>query len=173
MSAAAPVFCSEEVLTYRRSLTPFAPGEGLVLDEAYRLAHLPLVAPDHPGVIAAMPGRFYERGRHSRVVSLVLPVPYPDLAAAPAYAALNTELRAAPFAHKIAWDVATRRRVDTLERMASSRGRAKEEGGAAASETGIASASSEEEEEEEEEEDLTSGEDIHSHLMARAGTSHA
>ncbi|TNC15118.1 hypothetical protein FF100_06020 [Methylobacterium terricola] len=110
MGAAAPVFCPDAVLAYRRSLTPFAPGEGLVLDEAYRRAHLPLVAPDHPGVIAATPGRFYENGRHPRVVSLVLPVPYRDLAAAPAYAALDRELRAAPFAHKIAWDVAARRR---------------------------------------------------------------
>lgn len=103
----APVFCPDEVLAYRRSLTPFAPGEGLVLDEAYRLAHLPLVAPDHPGVIPAREGRYYQRGRHPRVVSLVLPVP--DLAAAPAYAALDAELRTAPFAHKIAWDVAARR----------------------------------------------------------------
>ncbi|WP_208642256.1 hypothetical protein [Methylobacterium terrae] len=107
---AAPAFCPDEVLAYRRSLTRFAPGEGLALDEAYRLAHLPLVAPGHPGVIPAREGRSYEHGRHPRVVSLVLPVPHADLAAAPAYLELDRALRGAPFAGKIAWDVAARRR---------------------------------------------------------------
>ncbi|GJD63897.1 hypothetical protein [Methylobacterium frigidaeris] len=110
MSAAAPVFCPDDALAYRRSRTRFVPGEGLILDETYRLAHLPLVAPDHPGVIPSKEGRSYARGRHPRVVSLVLPVPHARLAAAPAYAALERELRAAPFAHKIAWDIAARRR---------------------------------------------------------------
>ncbi|AWN55312.1 hypothetical protein [Methylobacterium sp. 17Sr1-1] len=108
-ATAAPVFCSDDALAYRRSRTRFAPGEGLVLDEAYRLAHLPLVAPDHPAVIPAKVGRYYARGRHPRVVSLVLPVPQASLAAAPAHAELERELRVAPFAHKIAWDVAARR----------------------------------------------------------------
>lgn len=106
---ATPVFCPDDVLAYRRSRTRFAPGEGLVLDEAYRLAHLPLVAPGHPAVIPAREGRFYDHGRHPRVVSLVLPVPQALLAAAPAHAALERELRAAPFGRKIAWDVAARR----------------------------------------------------------------
>ncbi|UHC16373.1 hypothetical protein LRS73_28655 [Methylobacterium currus] len=106
---AAPVFCPDDALAYRRSRTRFAPGEGLVLDEAYRLAHLPLVAPGHPGVIPSREGRDYDRGRHPRVVSLVLPVPQARLAAAPAHAELERDLRAAAFAHKIAWDVAARR----------------------------------------------------------------
>jgi hypothetical protein len=108
-ASAAPVFRSDDTLAYRRSRTHFVPGQGLALDEAYRLAHLPLVAPDHPGVIPAREGRYYVRGRHPRVVSLVLPVPWISLAAAPAHAELERELRAAPFARKIAWDVAARR----------------------------------------------------------------
>lgn len=106
----APVFCPDDRLAYRRSRTRFVPGQGLALDEAYRLAHLPLVAPGHPGVIPATEGRHYTSGRHPRVVSLVLPVPHAALDAAPAHAALERDLRAAPFAHKIAWDVAARRR---------------------------------------------------------------
>ncbi len=109
MVDAAPVFCPDDALAYDRSRTVFVPGQGLALDEAYRLAHLPLVAPDHPGVIPAREGRYYSRGRHPRVVSLVLRVPQACLAAAPAHAALERDLRAAPFAHKIAWDVAARR----------------------------------------------------------------
>ncbi|TGD96961.1 hypothetical protein [Methylobacterium nonmethylotrophicum] len=107
--AAAPVLCPDDILAYRHSRTRFVPGQGLLLDEAYRLAHLPLVSPDHPGVIPWREGRFYERGRHPRVVSLVLPIPQAALAAAPAYAALERDLREAPFARKIAWDVAARR----------------------------------------------------------------
>ncbi len=106
---AAPVFCPDDGLAYHRSRTRFAPGEGLVLDEAYRLAHLPLVAPDHPGVIPTKEGRSYDRGRHPRVVSLVLPVPWVRLAAAPAHAALERDLRTAAFARKVAWGVAARR----------------------------------------------------------------
>lgn len=78
-------------------------GEGLALDEAYRLAHLPLVAPQHPKAIARLPDKPYDMGRHSKVVSLVLPVPDIDHL-------LEAELRAQPFAHKIAWDIAARRR---------------------------------------------------------------
>lgn len=113
MAVAAPVFCQDDALAYDRSRTVFVPGHGLALDESYRLAHLPLVAPDHPGVILEREGCYYARGRHPRVVSLVLPVQDGDLAAAPAYAALDRELQAAPFAGKIAWDVAARR-VDRL-----------------------------------------------------------
>ncbi|MCF4129445.1 hypothetical protein [Methylobacterium sp. SyP6R] len=109
MADAAPVFCPDGALAYDRSRTVFVPGRGLALDESYRLAHLPLVAPDHPGVIPTRENRYYTRGRHPRVVSLVLPVPQAHLAAAPAHAALERDLRAAPFAHKIAWEVAARR----------------------------------------------------------------
>lgn len=79
------------------------PGTGFTLDEAYRLAHLPLVAPNHPKVIVAKPGTAYESGRHGKTLSLVLPVPDIDHL-------LEPELKAAPFAAKIAWDIAKRRR---------------------------------------------------------------
>ncbi|KAA2237114.1 hypothetical protein [Salinarimonas soli] len=102
-------FCHDDELAYRRSRTPSSPGEGLALDEPYRLAHLPLVAPAHPDVIAAKPGRSYDMGRHERIFSLVLPVPHEALAASEGYQALEAELRAAPFAHKLAWDILPRR----------------------------------------------------------------
>ena len=97
------LLCDDDDLGYRASRTRFRPGTAFALDEAYRLAHLPLVAPHHPKVIAARPGTSYEMGRHSKVISLVLPVPDIDLL-------LQAELRAEPFAAKIAWDVAARRR---------------------------------------------------------------
>ena len=74
------------------------------------MAHLPLVAPHHPGIIARKDGTFYDRGRHERVVSLVLPVPGGRLRESAAYRALEDELRSSPFAAKIAWDIVDRRR---------------------------------------------------------------
>ena len=54
-------------------------------------------------MIARKPGTAYERGRHGKTMSLVLPVPDVDHL-------LEAELRAAPFAAKIAWDIVPRRR---------------------------------------------------------------
>ena len=85
-------------------------GERLILDEAYRLAHLPLVAPDHPSVIRTREGSSYVMGRHDRVFSLVLPISGDLLHRSPAYGALNEALRASPFSHKIAWDLLDRRK---------------------------------------------------------------
>lgn len=102
-----PVFCEDDELGYRRSLTDFT--TPLTLDDSYRLAHLPLVAPEHPGIIHRREGKFYEMGRHPVVYSLVLPVEDRALRASPAFLALEAELRAAPFAGKIAWDILPKR----------------------------------------------------------------
>lgn len=107
-ATSAPIFCEDDVLGYRRSLTDFT--SPLTLDESYRLAHLPLVTPEHPSVIARREGKFYEMGRHPVVYSLVLPVEDGALRASPAFLALEAELKAAPFAGKIAWDILPKRR---------------------------------------------------------------
>ncbi len=109
-STPAYVFCEDSELGYERSRTRFTSAEGLLLDETYRLAHLPLVAPDHPQVIAAREGSSYVMGRHERVFSLVLPVPGDALVQAPAYRDLDEAMRAASFAGKIAWSLLDRRR---------------------------------------------------------------
>jgi len=103
-------FCDDDSLAYLRSRTSFVAGGGLAFDEAYRLAHLPLVAPAHPLAIATRPGTPYAMGRHPRVFSLVLPVAHDVLGGSAAYRALDAALRAAPFAPKLAWHVAERRR---------------------------------------------------------------
>ncbi len=103
-------FCADDELAYGRNRTCFEPGAGMLLDAAYRLAHLPLVAPTHPRVIATRDGTFYAMGRHPRAYSLVLPVSADALEASPAYQALDAELRAAPFARKVAWHILDRRR---------------------------------------------------------------
>lgn len=107
-------FCGDDELGYARSRTTFVAGQGLAFDDAYRLAHLPLVAPGHPLAIAARagtpPSPDYTMGRHARVFSLVLPVADDLLAQSAAYRALDAALRAAPFAPKLAWHAAERRR---------------------------------------------------------------
>ncbi|BCB19613.1 2'-5' RNA ligase family protein [Bosea sp. ANAM02] len=100
-------FCEDDELGYRRSLTDFT--SPLTLDESYRLAHLPLVAPAHPGVVARREGKFYEMGRHPAVYSLVLPVADTALRSSHAFLALEAELKATPFAGKIAWDILPKR----------------------------------------------------------------
>jgi hypothetical protein len=109
-SPPAHVFCEDSELGYERSRTRFISGEGLILDETYRLAHLPLIAPDHPRVIRTREGSSYVMGRHDRVFSLVLPISGDLLFGSPAYRELNEALRASPFAHKIAWDLLDRRK---------------------------------------------------------------
>ena len=103
-------FCTDDTLGYTRSRTRLAPGAGLILDEAYRLAHLPLVAPDHARVIATRDGTNYAMGRHPRVFSLGLPIPGEALLQAPAYRELERALRDSPFAAKVAWNILAQRR---------------------------------------------------------------
>jgi len=103
-------FCSDSDLGYDRSRTRFVAGEGLSLDERYRLAHLPLVAPGHPAVIPTRAGTDYDQGRHPRVSSLVVPVPWRALFAADSFRELDRDMKASPFAPKIAWHVIEARR---------------------------------------------------------------
>jgi hypothetical protein len=103
------VFVPRARLAYDRLLAPPAPGQPFLMDDGYRLRHLPLVAPAHPRAIVSAPGEDYLNGRHRRVHSLVAPIPDAALAASPAFAELAGALRGASFADKIAWDVAAQR----------------------------------------------------------------
>lgn len=59
-ASSTPAFCEDDELGYRRSLSDLT--TSLTLDESYRLAHLPLVAPGHPRIVARREGKFYEMG---------------------------------------------------------------------------------------------------------------
>ncbi|GGF17982.1 hypothetical protein GCM10011611_24790 [Aliidongia dinghuensis] len=110
MISPAIELCSDEELGYERSRTGFVPGEGLALDDVYRLAHLPLVAPDHPKVIPSREGAAYSMGRHPRVYSLAVPLPTAALLRSAAFLELDRALRASPFSRKIAWSLLERRK---------------------------------------------------------------
>ena len=92
-----------------RTFTPPSAGAPFLFDESYRRAHLPLIAPDHPRVIAEDKLRGYVMGRHRMIYSAVLPVPADFLDRAPAFQALDAALRATIFAKKIDWDLLARR----------------------------------------------------------------
>lgn len=116
-------FCPDEELGFVRSRTPFDTSAGLVLDPAYRLAHLPLVAADHPRVIVARDGSPYRMGRHPAVHSLVLPIPADTLFASPGFQAIDRALRASVVTRKIAWDLMERRRHRLHATLCGSLGR--------------------------------------------------
>lgn len=110
MSAAAGIdLIGDEDLAYLRSRTAFTEGAGMTLDDGYRLAHLPLIDPAHPKAIARKDGTHYDNGQHPPIYSLV--VPTLGLTEAPAYRELERDLREAPFASKIAWDIVAQRQA--------------------------------------------------------------
>jgi hypothetical protein len=109
-SRPTPHYCSDDQLAYQRSRQRLDKGRPLAFDDSYRLAHLPLVAPDHPAVIASAPPLDYQNGSYAVArYSLIVPVDAALLAAAPAFRALEHDLRARSFAPKIAWALLERR----------------------------------------------------------------
>ncbi|WP_395448447.1 hypothetical protein ACHMW7_27000 [Aminobacter sp. UC22_36] len=101
-------------MAYDASRRIFSPGEALTLDDAYRLAHLPLVAPGHPTIISAKDGTDYRNGTYETSRhSLVVPVDAGQLARSETFRQFEAELRSFSFSDKIAWQVG-RERVGKL-----------------------------------------------------------
>jgi hypothetical protein len=69
-----------------------------------------LVRPGHPRAISHLDGNRYNHGRHALAWSVVLPVDAAALELSSPMRDLERELREAPFADKIAWDLLARRR---------------------------------------------------------------
>ncbi len=103
-------FCDDSELSYKKYKTQFDQGQGLTFDDAYRLAHLPLVAPDHPRVIATARGSKYNQGMHDLMYSIALPVPIDSLFASDTFAAFYDEIKATSFALKLSWDTFAQRK---------------------------------------------------------------
>jgi hypothetical protein len=101
-------YCDDAMMAYRASRKNFQPGECVVFDESYRLAHLPLVNPDHPAVISHVEGRDY-----------LIPIAAAAFQQSEAFQALDHAMRSARFAPKIAWDLCERRRSRLHATLAS------------------------------------------------------
>jgi hypothetical protein len=89
----------------------FVPGEGFALGEDYRLAHLPLIDPDHKRAIRAVPGKDYVEGRYATPRhALAIHVPAEALDASSVFRALDAALKASAVGPKIAWATGAKRR---------------------------------------------------------------
>lgn len=104
------IFAPDESLGYANALMLPASGQAFRFDESYRRAHLPLIAPGHPRVIARDEQRGYAMGRHRMIYSAVLPIPADMLDASPQFRAMEQALGTAAFAKKIDWDLLPKRR---------------------------------------------------------------
>jgi hypothetical protein len=99
------------MMAYRSERRRFQPGESIVFDEAYRLAHLPLVNAGHPAVISEVDGRDYRNGVYKKTrYALVMPISAEAFLESDEAQALELAMQSASFAPKIAWEMGERRR---------------------------------------------------------------
>lgn len=103
-------YCDDSELSYEKYKTKFIDEHGLTFDDAYRLAHLPLVAPDHPGVIQTKPGSKYYRGVHDLTYSIAIPIPIDSLLTTENFTGLYDEIKATKFARKLSWETFAQRK---------------------------------------------------------------
>lgn len=105
------IFCSGADLRYEASRHRFVPDEGFALGEDYRLAHLPLVDPTHPKIIASVSGKDYDRGYYATPRhALAVHVATETLLASAIYRELDADLRGRAVAKRIAWTTQEKRR---------------------------------------------------------------
>jgi hypothetical protein len=113
-------YCDDEMMAYRSSAKIFQPGEGVVFDEGYRLAHLPLVNAGHPAIISAVEGRDYRNGIYEKTrYALVMPIAADAFLESDEAQALERAMKSSRFAPKIAWEICERRRLQLHATLAS------------------------------------------------------
>ena len=106
-----PIYCDDEMMAYRSARKIYQPGESVVFDEAYRLAHLPLVNAGHPAAISEADGRDYRNGVYEKTrYALVMPISADAFLESDEARALELAMKSASFAPKIAWEMGERRR---------------------------------------------------------------
>jgi hypothetical protein len=105
-------YCDDEMMAYRSARKMYRPGDRVVFDEGYRLAHLPLVNAGHPAVISEAGGRDYRNGIYEKTrYALVVPISGEAFLASDDAQSLEREMKSASFAPKIAWEIGERRRL--------------------------------------------------------------
>jgi hypothetical protein len=113
-------YCDESMMAYRSARRIFQPGERVVFDEAYRLAHLPLVNAGHSAVISEVDGRDYRNGTYEKTrYALVVPVSAKVLQQSDQFQALEREMKSSAFSSKIAWRLCETRRSQLHATLAS------------------------------------------------------
>ena len=113
-------YCDDSMMAYRSARRIFQPGEGVVFDEGYRLAHLPLVNAGHPAVISEVDGRDYRNGTYEKTrYALVMPISADAFLESDQVQALELAMKSSGFAPKIAWEICERRRLRLHATLAS------------------------------------------------------
>ena len=108
------------MMAYRSARKIFQPGERVVFDEGYRLAHLPLVNAGHPAVISEVDGRDYRNGTYEKTrYALVMPISADAFLESDQVQALELAMKSSGFAPKIAWEICERRRLQLHATLAS------------------------------------------------------
>jgi hypothetical protein len=108
------------MMAYRSARRKFQPGERVVFDEGYRLAHLPLVNAGHPAVISEVDGRDYRNGTYEKTrYALVIPISADAFLESDQVQALELAMKSSGFAPKIAWEMCELRRSRLHATLAS------------------------------------------------------
>ena len=114
------IYCDDEMMAYRSAKRIFQLGEGVVFDEGYRLAHLPLVNAGHPAVISEVEGRDYRNGTYEKTrYALVMPISAAAFLESDEVQALELAMKSSSFAPKIAWEMSELRRSRLHATLAS------------------------------------------------------
>jgi hypothetical protein len=108
----AITYCDDSMMAYQSARKIFQPGEGVVFDEGYRLAHLPLVNAGHPAVTSEVDGRDYRNGTYEKTrYALVMPISAGAFLESDQVQALELAMKSSGFTPKIAWEICERRRL--------------------------------------------------------------
>ena len=114
------IYCDDSMMAYRSARRKFQPGERVVFDEGYRLAHLPLVNAGHPAVISEVDGRDYRNGTYEKTrYALVIPISADAFLESDQVQALELAMKSSGFAPKIAWEMCELRRSRLHATLAS------------------------------------------------------
>jgi hypothetical protein len=106
------------MMAYRSARKIFQPGERVVFDEGYRLAHLPLVNAGHPAVISEVDGRDYRNGTYEKTrYALVMPISADAFLESDQVQALELAMKSSSFAPKIAWESASAAAYSCMQRL--------------------------------------------------------
>ena len=96
------IYCDDSMMGYRSARRKFQPGERVVFDEGYRLAHLPLVNAGHPAVISEVDGRDYRNGTYEKTrYALVIPISADAFLESDQVQALELAMKSSGFAPKL------------------------------------------------------------------------
>jgi hypothetical protein len=114
------IYCDDSMMAYRSTRKVFQPGEAVVFDEGYRLAHLPLVNAGHPAVISEVDGRDYRNGTYEKTrYALVMPISADAFLESDQVQALELAMKSSGFAPKIAWELCELRQSKLHATLAS------------------------------------------------------